>query len=515
MPKRIFMIKKLNLIAVLISLFVLSGCSNGKDEEKSLLRRVPADADIAAVVNLKKVVESADGKLDVSKLVLPQYIKDSASKKFIELPGKIAESGINFESAAIWVNAKQKEPYIVFEFKDDWRVITAWLENNGYEKTSNIRDFQIFKTEDGNGSYSHCIFGQGFAYFYGHDIADDKAVSEIIAAAAKPIIKTEYGQYIDEGNVLGVAIKIGSIVNEQLPGFYNDEGVNRLCIKADLEKDKLEGKAVILDEKGEKVIFNPYNTSFNSAAVISSDALAYIPPSEQLVYGMALKDVDWDSAMSAITNKADIPIYYTMMLGVAKSYLEKLDGTVAIGIGFDGNREDLVNISNFTDAINYFPITVVAEIKPGKAKGMLGDLQAILGTLGMSPASTADGFAAHIPSGGMLYGSVIKNTIVLSTRPIEKYNSNHAAKLIDGYFAGYGIYLPDNAPYAAGMGIKGNLSASFVSDMKENEGEFEVKITDAEGHFVERLLRLVEAYHVGFEQVERQSALRSNFTPDI
>lgn len=507
------MMKKFKFFAFVAILVGLVACN--KDSEATLLNRIPADADVAAVINVKKLVKSAGGDLSGCNLNLPEYIVKRDSAGCTEFVQKLATSGLDVENLGVWL--KDSEGYLVVEVKDADK-LSSFLSQEKFHARGNNGGYEFYAFDDADAKPSYCAVGDGYAYFYDHSGSFDRVSKSLSEAVSKPMGSTAFGRYASEGNAGGVIVDARTFLNYMgkdvmLPIAVQASG--RFCVKVDVDSDEASATSVLLNDKGEKVSVESMGLKFDTSATISAEALAYLAPSECLVYAFALKNVDWDSLVDSSTKSMGLNPMQTMVAGMAKEYLKKIDGTVAIGIGFDGGKSDIEKL-NAGSGLNYVPFTIVVQTAPGKAKGLLGDISALLATFGMNPSQLPDGFSAHISDDGtMLYGKAEGNTLVLSSRPIERYNNNGATAGMTGNIAAFGLWLPADYPLIRDFGVVDNLLVEGGADMKDSEGELDIKITGATaGGFVERLIKLATAYQAGFNDIESQMAVESNFTPE-
>lgn len=514
------MSKKISFSALLCLILAVVACQSDKSDNTLLLNRIPADADCVLVIDLKRVAESAGGELGRDRLTVPAYLTghfgiDSAN--CAEAVKHLAESGISAEQIAAWKKHNDDNSFVTVSLYDAEKFEKA-LTENGYKNVGTEKDFRFFsKSDAGNSQYANCAFTAGEAYFYSceDNIAD--VAQYIVGCAAKPMSQTAYGRYVENATGAGLIVNGDFFVkSSEFGGVLDLLAGKHLCIKVDIESEDVEGRCAVLDANGEKTSVFPSMISFDSTAVISSDATAYVSPAEALVYAAALKNVDWDAAFEAVGKQAGLDPMQMMVMGMVKEYLKKIDGTVIVGVGFDGTADDMAKLGDDMTSLNYVPATIVIQTASGQARGFLGDIKALLATAGMSPSGPDDNFSAHIPAAGTtMYAKAEDNTIILSTRPIERFDSNQAAKSLEGLFAGMGVYVPADSPLARDLGVKGNMTAFLASDLADNEGEFEIKVTDTTGGALERILRYVIAVDNAVRKFQEKQAVESNFTPFV
>lgn len=492
---------KLKLLGALAALGLLfASCS--KDSDSSLLAHIPADADMALVINVKKVIESAGGSVVGDFVTPPASFAAFDANKSPELNG----SGLDLSNLGMWVDSGNEMIFQVLKINDRNK-LTTYLGVHGLSKIVRNGEYSFYKSNHPQGIYSQCVVAEDFVYFYSDPDAPVAFLTKLLdETAQKPLASTGRGKYLAEGNAGGASITVPAL--QKL--IAEEGGVSlplrfdgNLCAKLDVEKDEIVLKTVVLDKEGAKMTPDDFGVSFDKSATVSAEALSYFSPAQCLVYGAALKDVDWDAAFREAGRQIELEPMQMMVMGMVKEYFKKIDGTVALGIGFDGDSADIRKIEQGEPVLNYLPLTLVIQTSSGKAKGFLGDISAVLAAVGITPTDLGDGFSAHIPGdAGMLYGKTEGNNVILSTRPIEKYNNDSATKGLAGNFAGLGLYIPADYPLARDLRIKDNLSVLAVSDLAESEATVSIKITgDTKGGIIERIFNLFNLYKKGFENI--------------
>ena len=488
------------------ALFV--SCSKDGD---TLLSKVPADAGYVVYGKMGTIVESAGGKVSGDKVEIPEWLREDKIDFGIE---KYADSGLDLSEIAGWVESANSDFYIVMAI-DDPSKFETFLADNEYVKTGENSGYTFYSSDTYRFS-PYCATGNGFAYFYDGKVDNAEEADKFNKAASKPITSTAAGKYIAKGNGGGFAMCL-KMFEKELPYYMEAFSDYTICGQLSLDKDEAELDFVCLDDKGNRISGLPTGEAmpFKSSAKISSDALAYLAPSECLAYAVALKDVDWDSVADTLCKLLDLRGSEKLMLGMAKEYLSKIDGTVALGIGFDGDINALEKFQQGT--LSYVPATLVVQTAPGKAKGLVGDLMALFKTFGVKTTELGDGFSVMLPDDfGMMYAKEIGNMIVVSTRPIEKYGESPLVKntSLTSYIAGCGLYLPAEYPIMRDLDINDNLMLRAVCDLDDQEAEIKLKITgETKGGIMARLLTVAHKISLKVKSLRQEQAFESDFTP--
>lgn len=508
------MIRNLKIFGLVLLMACALGSCSKDGSDAGILSRIPADCNLAVVVNTSKFVESAGGTFAGDSIIFP----DDAVKLGLKSENKYANSGLDLSRMAGWVSSDGKSDfYHVFAVKDESQ-LAGFLKKKGFEKQTESGSYELYRRAEyvDDNIYSNCAVGNGYAYFYTAELNASTAAATFDGAAANTIADTEFGKYMSDGNAGGLMFDFKALTKE-LSMVGNDMPDFRVCGKLDLGEDDAELDLVAFDGDGKKFKLDKSALKFDASATVSKDALAYMSANECIVYAVALKSVDWDAVVDQAASQMPLNITQRMMMGMAKEYLKKIDGTVAFGFGFDGGVKDIVSMGDGSTTLEFFPATVVVETVSGQSKGILGDLHAALGTFGMRTINLGDGFSAALPDkAGVIYVKEENNMIILSTRPIEKYGNNKAAELSDmsDALAGGAIYLPADYPIMKDFGISDDVLLYGKSDMKDSESEFKLKITGAtKGAIVARALRVALLFKEGVEKIQYEVERDSDFTP--
>lgn len=484
--------KNLKLVLMLALIAAMFGACS-KDKTDTTMERIPANADVAIVLDLKKMVESAGGKIDGDEVALPEYlteINDFDVKSY-------CSSGLKLDCVGGWADADNEACFEVFAVKDADR-LKEFLAGKGYKPTMAAGGYEFYG-RDGDYDDSllpRCAVGDGWAYFIEHEATDGEVAKIIDSAASEPLSKTAQGQYASEGDAASLVMSsriVRRLMPPLAPMMFSSATIS---MNFDIRKDEIVGHSAMFDSEGKRLSPDSFGFKFDSSATVSTDALEYLAPSEALVFAAALKDVDWDSVVNSVGAQAGMNATQRIMLGMIKDYLKKIDGTVAVGIGFDGTMADLENASGRGKTIDYLPLTIVVQTAPGVPKGLLGDLEAVLSTFGVRASMSGDSFSAHLPGqGGMIYGKAEKRTLILSTRQIESYDNNPAKKLLKGGIFGLSVCLPADYPLIREIGVDDNLEFSAVADAKNAESTFCLKVSGpGDAGVLERLIKLAAQY---------------------
>lgn len=499
------------ILSVLMVICLMLGTASCSKENKSadLYGKLPKDADVAMVVDLPTLLTSARAKYDHDRLILPEYITSRKGfeaddlAKFNEL---INEGGVDEKYIGLCIYTSPSIAAAIYKLRDA-DAYEKFIEREGFEvATKGDRTVYSRVVKGVQSSESvYCTICDGYGYIFIFDGVGSsenvgRLIDKVIESARKESLATAgAGKYAMEGHSGGMVVNLGSLLNLSasragLPLPLSQFNDKLTAVKFDIEGDEIEVESALFDKEGKRIQMSEIYTGFDTKAKISKDALAYISPEENMVYAIALKGVNWDEVVKSVGDALGVNPMQRIMLSMAKTYLEKIDGTVALGLGFDGTSIDLENIINGANPLPYMPITLVAQTTSNSAKGMIGDFSALFASMGLSTHTTSDGFSVPLPSGlGSIYGFYKDNLVVLSTRPVKEYGYNEAVADADmeKYLGAFGLYLPAANPLMQKLEIDKTLLLTSVNDAADSESEMKLKLSGTpECGIVESLLRI-------------------------
>lgn len=100
--------KKVKQFLCLVMAVVLSVSCTDNTKMQNLLENIPENTDFVFVGSVKTVLESAGGKIENSKIVLPNYIsnemKEGDAEKFDEANNFLKDAGIDIEACAVMMS---------------------------------------------------------------------------------------------------------------------------------------------------------------------------------------------------------------------------------------------------------------------------------------------------------------------------------------------------------------------------------------------------------------------------
>lgn len=518
--------KLLYHLGLCLSVILLAtGC--GSNNLAELLEHVPADADYVITGDIKTILESAGGKAEGSEVKMPDYIGTMQSDRDAREMEKnlqwLKNSGIDVTSGAVvFLKYQDRAPFIVFAITDKDKLKKA-LEVEGFNENDKVDDVDIYvkKDEGEYGSYtrnSYVAIDGGYGYWIPDVWSDDdkgmKMIKQyLLSLSNNTMASTDIADYVSEGNVAGMIAKLPSELRREMAKAGVPEEMANLysgyvCINSKLDGDEAEARLKLFDENGKAKTTEDWNKMMDIKAKIDPEALAYMSPEENLIYAVSMKNINWDKYMDQFDSSGRLSRQDKSFLTIVKSYLEKFDGTVAIGVGLKNGKASIEAIDRGEKVLDHLPVTIVAQTKEGKAASLIKDIKSLLGNQNeLFYTSTSNGLRLTLPKeAGTLWLEAKDNMLILSTLPVKK-GSNPVAEHVNfqDYIFAAALHLGKDNALMRDFDIKNDLTATLAFDAEEGELVLKVKMTgEGETGLIERFVRSVIGMGKKYEQMREE-----------
>lgn len=518
--------KLLYHLGLCLSVILLAtGC--GSNNLAELLEHVPADADYVITGDIKTILESAGGKAEGSEVKMPDYIGTMQSDRDAREMEKdlqwLKNSGIDVTSGAVvFLKYQDRTPFIVFAITDKDKLKKA-LEVEGFNEKEKVDDVDIYvkKDEGEYGSYtrnSYVAIDGGYGYWIPDVWSDDdkgmKMIKQyLLSLSNHTMASTDIADYVSEGNVAGMIAKLPSELRREMAKAGVPEEMANLysgyvCINSKLDGDEAEARLKLFDENGKAKTTEDWNKMMDIKAKIDPEALAYMSPEESLIYAVSMKNINWDKYMDQFDSSGRLSRQDKSFLTIVKSYLEKFDGTVAIGVGLKNGKASIEAIDRGEKVLDHLPVTIVAQTKEGKATSLIKDIKSLLGNQNeLFYTSTSNGLRLTLPQeAGTLWLEAKDNMLILSTLPVKK-GSNPVAEHVNfqDYIFAAALHLGKDNALMRDFDIKNDLTATLAFDAEEGELVLKVKMTgEGETGLIERFVRSVIGMGKKYEQMREE-----------
>jgi len=506
------------ILWLLCTVLVFSSCSRQSKVHK-LLGQVPEKTDVVVVADVKALFASAGGTVEDGKIVLPDYITDMLSGKdsreLDEALDFILDSGVDLDVCALAVNDIEKGSLTFILALDDKDKFVSAIKENDFDEKDSADGFTFYacRTYESDydskyDKYCYIAVGDNYAYVMPDVRPDDDArpVKQLTRmaqdAADASFASTPFADYITSDNsVFGMAFHMPrelrrELRNSGMPEALTDMYQGTFCARTSIGDDAATMRFRLLGEDGKPVDFSLVSKSIDLDARISNKALSYMHSDEFIIGAMAMHNIDWGAITDAIGSQPGVPASYRMGIGLVRTYLENIDGTVAFGLGLSDGLRSMANIDYGVEVMKQFAVTLVVETKPGKASAMASDIKSFIQQTGMTvEQGTGDSFSVDVPrAGGKLYVGGDENVLVISNRPVSDVNTNAAVKsfAFTDYISAGVINLPHTNPLMSQLGIDSDVQFSGISIMPDFESEMSMKITGTDTNgFIARLAQAI------------------------
>lgn len=481
----------LRCIASITLIFALTACSDASKKMSDLLEHVPSDAEGVFVANVRTIVESSGGTIEESRLRLPSYLEDMMGRSDTEFISFIEDSGVDMDAIALFGDFDESYSVILFSLQDKDKFIDAIEDEKFREKDVDDGVSYYVKEDDRSyGTYYDYIAIIGDYAYYIENVwgesdfnAKRKLRRSIEAADKESFAETGFYGFVTQGNLAGGYLKIpgeakrefrraglGSEIEDLLDGV--------VCMNSNITDNALNVRFKLLDANGDEMDTSEIYKHFDSNAKINPAALAYLGNNDILVYGISMKDYDWDYYFDQFGNAAGMSRSDMAVMAIVKSYLEKFDGTLVIGAGLANGKESIykLGLDNEKDVMGEISFTMVMETKSGKAKGIINDIRALLDSQGLYYENDRDGLALKFPDwNASIYVKADNDMVIVSNSDIDARDGNATVDNIkfENYFAAAGLVLSKQDKLAEDFNLDEGLKTLLTYDLTTLEASLD------------------------------------------
>lgn len=474
----------LRCIAPVTLILVLGSCSDASKRMSDLLEHVPSDAEGVFVANVRTIVESSGGTIEKSRLRLPSYLEDMMGRSDTEFISFIEDSGVDMDAIALFGDFDESYSVILFSLQDKDKFIDAIEDEKFKEKDIDDGVSYYVKEDDRSyGTYYDYIAIIGDYAYYIENVwgesdfnAKRKLRRSIEAADKESFAETGFCGFVTQGNLAGGYMKIpgetkrefrraglGSEIEDLLDGV--------VCMNSNITDNALNVRFKLLDANGDEMDTSEIYKHFDSNAKINPAALAYLGENDIMVCGVSMKDYDWDYYFDEFGEAVNMSRSDMAVLTIVKSYLEKFDGTILVGVGLTNGKESIYKLGLDDvedDIMNELSFTVVMETKTGKAKGIINDLKSLLDAQGLYYENAESGFALKFPDwNASIYVKAENDMIIMSNSDIDARDGNATVDNIkfENYFAAAGLVLGKQNKLFEDFNLDEELEVSLTYDL--------------------------------------------------
>lgn len=478
--------------AIIWTLIVLTACSEDSEMSK-LLGHVPENADAVVVGDLTTIAKSAGGSIEASTLKMPAFLIEKLPESFIgnvnELNSILEKGGIDADACAWMLDYENRLPVCLFALSDRAMFVNM-IHDNGFRKQSNKAGVIYYTREDNRssdgktGGIGYIAIKDSYAYWTERDWTGSFVDPVVVLgqliddAEAKSLAETSFGDYIVKGNAFGAFVRMPrgkSGLSVGMSGLSD----GAICFNGNLDGNVLTLNFEYLDKEGRPISEN-FSEYYDVTAKISSKALSYMGPDESFIYAGSLKNVDWDGYFESMFQASGLSQSDMAMLPVIKAYLEKIDGTMALGVGFTNGLESIFNLRLGEDVMSQFAMTVLIELKPGEADALLEVLTGLLESAQIPYEAESSEIAFEIPQqpGGSVFAKAVDNMLIFSNHEIKSDNENPTVNAIpfSSYISGLGFVLNRDNRLVRDVHLSNDIQFAVTSNSVTGEGTLTLEI---------------------------------------
>lgn len=511
--------------------FLLASCT--KNKMKDLLAHIPEDAELVYVTDLSTLLESAGGKVENEKIKLPASITDPMPDEMFKLIDNanelIRKGGVDPEACAVVMSYDHHgRPVIVFALADPKKFV-SYIEDNGFREKESSKDVTLYAkrvyespSDPEYDDYDYIAVKDDYAYWVERVwVKSDFKAMDVLADMARDatskenFARTAFGKYISEGNAAGVAVRINRKVREQLSEAGMPDELCRacsgtLCFKSQLKGNELTIDMKLFDEEGNEKKPEDFKALCDMQAKINPKALEYMGKNEVLVMAAALKDVDWPKYFSNLLNGPYAYGSNREMMATMQRLLEKSDGTVAFGFGFNNGLEALMSANSDNEVADELSMTLVIETKQSQAKSMLNGLKDLMNNNLIPFEDRADGFELQLPgSHNPIQAKAVGNFVVIANHAISTAANNEVVKEVPfkDYSSACALLLNKNNKLLKDLGIDSGFKAVIASGKSIGEMSLTVTVDGKQEGFIANTASLIMAANAKLREAQKKRVI--------
>lgn len=378
--KHIFRYSALAMLAVVMTL--ITSCSSSKDP----VELIPADVDMAGVVNLKQFVGATGTEITADDIELP--------KELIEIAGEDIPNRAKDIICTAW-SALDLEKVVFFGyFTEKRQQFFVTVKVNDKDKLESLlTDAELDKAEEdgfdiySQGKWTWVAVKDDLAWMVfdskdrkNNDITD--AIEKVIDAADdKKFVdeKSSLANYIQKGDVINVVYSSDFFLKALKQEFESDSDTRMLasmlnvlngywaCFSANLTDKDATASLEFMNSAGEKLT-NPYS------APMSEEFLSYVPSDFNLAFAVGISP-KLISTLEGLYNTlgSNLDSDSRMVINTLLPYLKSIDGTISFAVGYNDLPALITNRFNQTD-MRFLAMVEMSGNKADEAVTEIGNL---------------------------------------------------------------------------------------------------------------------------------------------
>lgn len=460
---------KLPVIMLLTAMAVIiSSCSR----QSELLDTIPADADVVAVADAKKLCQELGITLSDTGADIPPALKsglftDDRSRGVLDILGRCEASGAA-DISTVAVVSTDGESFMTLPV-NDWEKLKS-LGSPWLEWGEDTEGFHTGKIKDGM-----TILATGSQMWILNE--DPKApviINKLLKAAEKHSVGKidAIAQFLGGDKMINIAIPAQNPLEEKDSGVSPETNWTLMGIEA--SENSLTADMEMVAETGEAI-------EMEGLQPVNPAVLSYVPEECSIAVAAGFTPrFDWDIITTLTSIGGDFQT--RAALSVIAPYLKSIDGTVMIAAAPANNE-------SFSDPNpGNWNFIMMAHMSQEKIDQILGMVRTMMFSAGISPKTDKDGIMVVPQYGTSLYIGNVDGYLAVATFPFSNDHNNSLTPIFEGKDAAGMLRVPSlsaishNAP-SWGIDMKARIEGS--------KGNLTITLPGSEGSVLLNLMTLL------------------------
>lgn len=381
-----FMTKIAGYMLLMIAV-IMSSCSD--ENSSSLIKYIPADAEVVAVADAQALIENAgclvqDGHVTLSPEL--QTLLDKTSDNDVrETILQFLNGGVDFSGVAVYMPSLERESAVAIVKIADVIALKSLIEKNGFTSKGMYQDFEWY-----NDANIDILINEGLCLLFDNHAFSCAQVVNIDAKNSLESVDWK-AQMISKPYDVNVLVSLPQTYWAQLglssfPGIAYSYGLK-------FEQQRLTTSCDFRFADGTKSPFENY------VGEIDSEFVKYMIPTDIFAGAFAINpDMDWNEYSKEMNKLMAGSRELTFAMATALPYLKMLGGTIAFAGGPTAGAESYENPT----LANWSFFAMVQMKNESDISTLLLQLQSLATMANVPITSTENGFTISIPYQGVL-----------------------------------------------------------------------------------------------------------------
>lgn len=452
-----------------VAMVMLSGCS----KENPTFEVVPASSQLVCKVNVDKLADAFDIKLDGSTVVLPDYIPgDVAEKEKLEIVAKIAHA-IDSPNLVMFGNPAKNAMMATVAVTDE-KAFTEVLD----KEIGDVKSEDGFKVWSANGTSVLSRDSRAWVVV-ASDAKAVKMVKESLDEAANKSI-ADYKAVCEQ-----LSADAPLIYGVSMPDIFSDEKGKSDRTIWTIAKITTEGCAV--NGTANYIYSDGADVKIDWFEQINTSVLNYVPSNPVFTAACGISDkIDWNKALNAIASSAGLSAAESAQIGIVEPYLSALDGTIMMSVGYDNSKDFATAVGEImTGNVSSLRAIMMVHYNQAKLNELINMANTFAPQAGLAPEQVDTTlWRVNLEGVDIYYGAVDGYLTIATYRPEPTSGSSLAARFNGKQSAVYG----EIASFA-GIDPSYDFGVTLDSDYAGDEGKFSLRLTGVDGKFFPVLIK--------------------------